>query len=235
MDTVWKIYALIDPRTGEPRYVGQTKQALSGRLSGHIKEQGDTYKNRWIAKLVRENLKPVMRKLYECFDGKTADAAELFYIADFKARGFCLVNHLVNGESGSFTHDARTRARLSVKAKLRAATPEGRAHLQAAAAKAMSSDALARAAETRRGYKHTEEAKAKIGAKIKGRIESSETRAKKSASLKGRIFTAEHRAKLSASRQGQKPSAEAREKMRISQKKRQELLRAQRGGARKCQ
>jgi group I intron endonuclease len=53
------------------------------------------------------------------------------------------------------------------------------------------------------GYKHTEEAKAKIGAAGVGRFVSAETRAKRSKKLKGRIISQEQRKQISATLSGE--------------------------------
>ncbi len=48
------IYGLIDPRTGELRYVGQTKDNLHKRLRRHVASRnwGETYVQSWIRALV---------------------------------------------------------------------------------------------------------------------------------------------------------------------------------------
>ena len=61
------IYALIDPRTGGVRYVGQTIKPLSSRLVGHMREAqqqpASSLKTHWIAELVSYSLKPFIRPL----------------------------------------------------------------------------------------------------------------------------------------------------------------------------
>jgi len=53
------------------------------------------------------------------------------------------------------------------------------------------------------GYRHTEEAKAKIAAAGKGRAVSAETRAKRSVKLKGRIISQKQREQISATLSGE--------------------------------
>jgi group I intron endonuclease len=53
------------------------------------------------------------------------------------------------------------------------------------------------------GYKHTEEAKAKISAASTGRIVSAETRAKRSAKLKGRVISEAQREQISKTLSGE--------------------------------
>lgn len=53
------------------------------------------------------------------------------------------------------------------------------------------------------GYKHTEEAKARIAAASKARIQSDEEKAKRKASMQGHIVTSDVRAKISATLSGE--------------------------------
>ena len=73
------IYALIDPRTGEVRYVGKADDP-DLRLAQHIAaaRKGEaTYKGRWIRKLLDLELKPSLEILEEVpiQDWEEADAA----------------------------------------------------------------------------------------------------------------------------------------------------------------
>ena len=65
----YKIYRLVDPTVSPDsnkyiRYIGWTNKTLSARLSNHITEakhdmsQHHTYKNRWINKLLSQNIVP---------------------------------------------------------------------------------------------------------------------------------------------------------------------------------
>ena len=65
----YKIYRLVDPTVSLDsnkyiRYIGWTNKTLSARLSNHITEakhdmsQHHTYKNRWINKLLSQNIVP---------------------------------------------------------------------------------------------------------------------------------------------------------------------------------
>ena len=62
------IYELIDPMTGETKYIGKSNN-IKVRLSGHISlsSRGDTgHKSNWIKELLRQNVRPI-----ECSNGKT--------------------------------------------------------------------------------------------------------------------------------------------------------------------
>jgi hypothetical protein len=73
------IYALVDPRTHEVRYAGQTRGSLDARLKGHIHDalcgrgqRGDYHpaKIAWIRSLLAQEEAPLIRLL------GTADAAD---------------------------------------------------------------------------------------------------------------------------------------------------------------
>lgn len=192
MTVTWKIYALIDPQTGEPRYIGQTRRSLAARLMGHTKDRGSSYKVNWIKQLKNRQLRPIIRELYECFDGATADASEMFFINNFKDRGFRLTNLITGDGAGTRVVATETRAKLV---------------------------AASRGNKRGLGYRHSPEAIAKIRAAHAGRRVSEATRAKMKNAQRGRQVSAETRAKMSAARIGIKPSAEAEAKRLESFKK----------------
>jgi hypothetical protein len=63
------IYALIDPFTGEIRYVGKTIKKLSERLRNHLFDK-DRYPNRyvckWLSKVCKLGGKPIIKLIEEC-------------------------------------------------------------------------------------------------------------------------------------------------------------------------
>lgn len=62
------IYALVDPRTKEVRYVGKTSQPLQIRLNQHwnTRTHRNNHKECWLRNLEKEKLKPFIRVLEEC-------------------------------------------------------------------------------------------------------------------------------------------------------------------------
>lgn len=75
----YKIYRLVDPTVSPDsnkyiRYIGWTNKTLSARLSNHITEakhdmsQHHTYKNRWINKLLSQNIVPKFEKAIDVYD-----------------------------------------------------------------------------------------------------------------------------------------------------------------------
>jgi hypothetical protein len=64
-----KIYKLIDPITNEIRYIGKTKNVLLKRYNEHIsraKQEHDSHVYCWIKKLLKDNLKPIIKLVEEC-------------------------------------------------------------------------------------------------------------------------------------------------------------------------
>lgn len=58
---MWTIYALVDPRTSQIRYVGQTQNHPEIRLDGHLHKPDDNRaKQAWFDELRRLSLKPLV-------------------------------------------------------------------------------------------------------------------------------------------------------------------------------
>jgi len=89
------IYALIDPRSGETHYIGQTAQALELRLQNHINEALSTYsktaKGEWIRDLCRNRLEPEIRELEVCTVAE-AKIIERATVLEYVERGAPLTN-----------------------------------------------------------------------------------------------------------------------------------------------
>jgi hypothetical protein len=106
------IYALCHPDTHEVRYVGKTSR-LNVRLQEHLnnKDNEDTRKSRWIAKLRREGKIPELFIL-ETVVETAWEFAEQKWIAFFRAKGIDLVN-LTDGGDGLHNPSEETRKKLS--------------------------------------------------------------------------------------------------------------------------
>ena len=92
MPQTYTIYGLIDPRTSEIYYVGQTGRKLIERTDEHFFEAADTLvakRNRAILKL---GLVPGILKLDEAADARAAFHAELYWIHALTLRGTRLLN-----------------------------------------------------------------------------------------------------------------------------------------------
>lgn len=124
-DTVSHIYILRDPRDGSVRYVGKTKRSLKQRLKGHINDarlchryRSVSYRDRWIAKLLRNGLAPTIESI-EIVHGRDWAAAEMRWIAHFRSLGAKLTNSTDGGE-GCTGWKASDKFRATTSARLKA-------------------------------------------------------------------------------------------------------------------
>lgn len=96
-----KIYTLECPITNQVRYVGKTKQKLIDRWYAHCSSyrlnETKSYKNTWIKSLIKKNLKPII-KLLDITTEENWQECEQYWISQFKAWGFNLVNMTDGGE-----------------------------------------------------------------------------------------------------------------------------------------
>lgn len=116
------IYALIDPRTNEIRYVGKSSNVRK-RLVSHIYKARHTpleNKSKWINDVIDNNLFPIVRILETCF-GESWRQAEIYWI-DSLRKSCCNLLNLDSGGGGF--HDIRelTRDILSKNTSKRMAT-----------------------------------------------------------------------------------------------------------------
>jgi hypothetical protein len=92
-DTMWTIYALVDPRTCQIRYVGQTKKHPEVRLEAHIAKPDDNRAKRaWLEDLRRLSLKPVTVILEYVSTLEEALIVENLWIQRGKEAGWQLLN-----------------------------------------------------------------------------------------------------------------------------------------------
>ena len=115
------IYALYDPNTFERRYIGKTKDP-ENRYKRHLypnQLKAETYKNRWLRQLVKNNQKPIMAVLSEvnsCIED--VNDVERFWIRILRK-----TNRLTNGTEGGdggFTGNSMTpeiAKKISLKQK----------------------------------------------------------------------------------------------------------------------
>lgn len=89
------IYALRDPRDGRIRYVGQTGNGLSSRLSGHVStaraETSGCAKDEWLRVLDGLGLTPSI-ELLETTPTAAANDREAHWIDEARGRGESLLN-----------------------------------------------------------------------------------------------------------------------------------------------
>jgi hypothetical protein len=217
------IYGLVDPRNGQIRYVGMTDRPKF-RLKSHMEclESPTSYKTRWIRKLKKENVFPLLVILDKVHKSQRSEK-ERFWIAHVRSLGFHLTNGTEGGEGGRQTEDVRLRMSLVKSGKKRG--PYSEEHRK-------------RISEALKGKKYgprgplSEETKHKISIAQKGHKDgppSQEHRDKISKALTGKPKSEEHIRRVSealtgkrgrvAWNKGKSPSDEARAAMSKSQKK----------------
>lgn len=204
MDRIWYIYALIDPRTDEVRYVGVTVNTTQ-RLADHIKASAyeTTHKAHWIKQLLVLGLRPVMQILEQGIGHEASTEAERRWVAHYRAEGAALTNHTDGGDGvpGHFWSDEQ-RAKIIG----RPVTPEARAKIAAARkGQPMNAQHRERLIGVHTGKPLSAEHKAKISAYHKTRVHSPDEVARMAATLRGRKNgppSEETRRKLSASKIG---------------------------------
>lgn len=95
------IYALIDPRDNQIRYIGKTNN-IKTRLKEHCtfcSLQSQTHKNNWVKLLLKENLKPEIEIVDEVNESEW-QFWEKHYISLYKSWGFKLTNSNDGGHGG---------------------------------------------------------------------------------------------------------------------------------------
>ena len=81
----FKVYALVDPRTHEVRYVGQTGNRLEERLVWHYYSPHNPELAEWLAELQRLNLEPVMLHLASAWSRSDVKAVEARLITTYSS------------------------------------------------------------------------------------------------------------------------------------------------------
>lgn len=110
------IYVLKDPTTLEIKYVGQTND-VDRRYRDHIRkslkeddEEYNTYKSRWIRKIINLGFKPLIEVIDECHSYKESNEKENKWVAHFYESG----SQLTNSHSTDVAeHSEETRKKMS--------------------------------------------------------------------------------------------------------------------------
>jgi len=212
------IYALIDPRTSDIRYIGKADDAKA-RLAHHIREskREKTYKARWIRSLLSQGLLPILQIIDEVLKSEW-QAAEAAYLEFYREEGCRLVNTAPGGHGGNGLRGkdhpmfgkimpAETKAKMSAANRGQKRSPEFCARLRAInTGKKLSAEHRAKMSAAMSGEKHPQFGKRGYWF---GKKQSAATIAKMSAAHSGeknhnfgKKFSRELRAKLSAARTG---------------------------------
>jgi len=233
------IYELVDPRTQETRYVGQTIQPLPIRLGKHLtSKKTKTHVYAWIRLLEAEGLKPVIREIVQV-PGEHADTVECFLISYYRTIGARLTNHESGGRTNK-TFSQVHREKISAALKGRPSPLKGRSQPEevkqkraaAMVGKTHTPEAKAKMSTDRRGKPGRptdQETKERIAAHHTGRPHphkgaprSEETKEKIAVTKRGRKMpprTEEHQAKLSTARTGKPLSEEHRANISAAKRK----------------
>lgn len=190
------IYALIDPSSGEVRYVGKTTDPRC-RLRRHRTEQGHNKRHKWLKELTIAGQEPQLRIL-EQTDQESWQGREQWWIAHMRLLGNELVNETIGGNgSAGLAPSPQTRAKISQSVKVAwRRNPRG-----------ISADHLAALVAGRRRTPQSLETRRKIGAGNKGKKRSPEVRKAISDAKRGVSWgrhTRETRAVLSRQKSGTK-------------------------------
>ena len=151
-----------------------------------------------------------------CSTKEETDAAEKFWIAEYRSRGKAQYNIADGGHGGCGKRSEETKRKLSEVNKGKKLSEEHKRKLSEARkgkpsghlGKKHSEETKRKIVATRRlngSYKVSEETKRKISEAQKGKPKSEETRKKMSEAQKGRKISEEHKRKMSEAHKG-KPS-----------------------------
>jgi group I intron endonuclease len=141
-----KIYALIDPRTDEIRYVGKTNQKLQSRLTTHMNENSSCHRVHWLNQLKALGMRPKITVLENVPEDKAWQESERFWIKHLRLQGVNLTNNTSGGDGVcdlppetrermrqvwlGRKHSEETRARMSVVNSGRKHSEEHKQHMR---------------------------------------------------------------------------------------------------------
>ena len=184
------IYSLSDPDTFEIRYIGKANN-LKYRLWAHLNEAKNDKKNlhkcNWINSLLIKGKKPII-EIVEEVSITDWQFYERYWILQFSAWGFNLINKTKGGECGIISENCRKALSLSKK----------RGHVKGTFKHSEETKALIRAKRSLQVI--TEEQKIKVSQKMLGVKKSDSHKNNISKSRKGIRFTEEHIKKIVESR-----------------------------------
>ncbi len=217
------IYTLLDPRTGEIRYVGKADNPKK-RLVGHLRQckRGGSHRAHWLRLLLAEGFNPSLEVIDEVLQSEWA-AVECAYVIFYKEQGCDLVNSTPGGEGfGTGANHPlfgrprppEVRAKLSAANKGKRLSPEVRAKLMAAhKGKVFSPERCANMSAAQKGKRASVAKRAhlqKLHAANRGRKPTPEQIARQVAAQTGRKHSVETLAKLRAKAVGRVPSTATR-------------------------
>lgn len=193
------IYGLVDPRTGQIRYIGQssrgTKRSYAHRWTSRDR---NTHKSRWIDSLKRQGLNFSVTILQEFSDGASLDEAEISWIAKARSLGWKITNIATGGSAPWLgkKHSPSTIEKMRAAKLGKKNSPEHCRHMSiAASGKSPSKETRKKMSLARSGRGNSPEVRKKISASLSGKPRP--YMAERNRSLQ---WTVEMRAKISAAR-----------------------------------
>ncbi|MEK6879944.1 MAG: NUMOD3 domain-containing DNA-binding protein, partial [Nanoarchaeota archaeon] len=147
----YKTYCLRHPITLEIKYIGFASTSLKERLYDHLRlresKDKNTYKSRWIRKLIKEGNPPIICLINTFYSNKEALNDEVILIDKYKNLGYSLTNSTSGGE-GTFGYIPNEETRKKIGNGMR-----GKKH---------SPESCKKMSDSRKGKKLSEEHKKKI-------------------------------------------------------------------------
>lgn len=252
---MWSVYALIDPRDEQVRYVGKSV-SVATRIAAHLRDRGSTRKARWIQQLLREGALPQVTIL-ETGSGDW-QIAETKWISHYRALG-CDLTNLTSGGEGLHNPTAVTRELIRQAQRTIWGDPQLRAQREALYAsekwraavsagltgKAKTPEHIASLPQNQKGYPWSDEVRARrrecvlkyavpaahlappSEAQLKHLRHMSDSNRGKPGWAKGRVLSAEERLQRSVKQTGQPKSPEHKEKLRQAALRRWARVRAE--------
>ena len=92
------IYALVDPRNDEVRYIGRTINPRNRYWAHLVKDNRNDYKRNWVKSLLNKNLRPKYEIIWITDNVGEANQAEIYFIKMYKEGGARLTNLTEGGE-----------------------------------------------------------------------------------------------------------------------------------------
>lgn len=116
------IYSLKNPENNEIKYIGQTDN-IRRRFNDHLRKslnpndsEYETYKSRWIRKLLNEGVNPVLDIIEECDTIEISNNREKFWIEKMTEMGVKLTNSYVNDVT-EFSEETKKKMSSAKKGK----------------------------------------------------------------------------------------------------------------------
>lgn len=205
------VYALLDPRTNEIRYIGRTNN-IKNRFAAHINRAKNLKKAlnnnnehlyNWINILLDLDLKPIIKILESDIIEDNINEKEIYWIKYYRnktnlvnqndgGKGFGLNNKVWVGKK----HSEQTKKKISAGNK----------------GKIISKELIEKLRNLNKGRTFSEETKKKISKSVLNSF-TQEVRYKMGASFRGKFLSEEHKKKIGLGNKGKVVSQETKDKL----------------------